>query len=38
MNEFIKTFDELKINEKNYIDLRFGPNEKSVGSNYTVTW
>ncbi|CAK83679.1 unnamed protein product (macronuclear) [Paramecium tetraurelia] len=38
MNEFIKTFDELKIKEKNYIDLRFGPNDKSVGSNYSVTW
>ena len=38
MNEFIKIFDELKIKEKNYIDLNFSPNERSVGPNYQVTW
>lgn len=38
MNEFIKTFDKLKINKKNYVDHIFGPNVQSVGSNYNVTW
>lgn len=34
MNEFVKIFDELKIKESNYKDIKFLPNEKSVGPNY----